>query len=255
MERAEQITLETDYNWYIHHNVDEIKVIPWQNRNLREAIYYVDKLSFNVIENMVIDFKLIQHNDKNTFMYDGYFDFRHYHVNFPQRKTWKKGKSIDLKATDGNIARIEEPRIFPLTVLSLHYDVDKFEKFPINLNASIWNNFYVPLFMGCGIQMDKNGERFDVYTKYFSGKKVVLYGAGKYGTYCYEKLSKEAEIVAWIDRDFVYMPWICCKDISALDCIYGLEFDAVLIAIENSNIWLEVKDMLIAMGIPSKKIY
>lgn len=222
LERTEQITRETDYQWYIHYDADEMMVSPWENRNLREAIYYVDELGFNAIENTALS------------------------TDFCRRKTWKKGKSIDLKDTGGNIARIEEPKIFPLTILSRHFDAAEIEAVSAN---------YVSLFMGCGTQMEEDRGSFDVYTEYFSGKKVVLYGAGKYGVYCCEELSKKAEIVAWVDRDFAYMPWICCKNISAPDCIRGLEFDAVFIAIQNNKIWQEVKDMLIAMGIPSRKIY
>ncbi len=295
LERTEQIAMELEYDWYIHYDVDEVRISPWKNRNLRETIYYIDKLGFNAVDNTVIDFKLTRGNTENIFMRDTYFDFRHYKAGFRQRKTWKHGKSIDLKSTGGHIARIEEPKIFPLKILNRHYPLRDLEQAKkkifmdrkprfvkekkelgwhghyddivsdedlftektglIMWDDSVYDNYYISLFMGCNISMDQESDPFDICVEYFLGKRVVLYGAGRYGMYCCEKLLGNAEIVAWVDKDFEYLPWAFCIKIRSVNCLSELEFDAVLIAIQDSKIWQEVKDMLISMGVPDQKIY
>ena len=87
------------------------------------------------------------------------------------------------------------------------------------------------------------------------GKKIVIYGAGNYGKYFYENMSKCADIVAWVDQEYEYLPWIGCKKIQSIEDINDLEFDAIFIAIVNHKIRQEVKASLIQIGVPKKKIY
>ena len=103
-------------------------------------------------------------------------------------------------------------------------------------------------------QGEARGE-FDLFRKYLEGKRIVLYGAGNYGKYFYEKMMECAEIVAWADRSYEHMPKIFGYEIQCPDCIKYLEFDAVFIAIVNNKIKQEVKNMLVQMGISADKIY
>lgn len=293
MERSEEISLKTNYNWYIHYDVDEMRISFWKNKNLRETIYYIDKLGYNVIENTVIDFKLTQSDSSNIFMSDTYFDFRHFREG--QRKTWKKSNSIDLKKEGGHIAKVENPKIFPLKILNRHYPLrsmsqakkkvflDRKPRFIkekeelgwhvhydhilkdedilenkaelILWDDDVWISYYVSLFLGCGIQMDEAEKEYEIPLSQFSGKKIVLYGAGRYGTYCYKKLSEHTEILAWIDKDYIYLPWICGKKIDSLECISDLEFDAVFIAIRNEEVKKAVRNTLVNKGIHKEKIF
>lgn len=253
LERTEQITAEKVYDWYIHYDVDEMRLGPWKGKNLRETLYYIDRLGYNAVDNTVIDFKLTKEDDDNIFMRDTCFDFRHLRDGYLQRKTWKATDGIDLKKSAGHTVKIEQPKIFPLKILNRHYPlrsaeqayrkifVDRKPRFAkerkergwhghyndihtdkdlftpadrlIPWNDSVWEQYYISLFMGCAIRIDDPCQ-FDTYRGYLEGKKVVLYGAGTYGKYWCEQMAAHTEIIAWVDRDYAYLPWHCCRRFS-----------------------------------------
>ncbi len=294
LERTEEIAGETDYDWYIHYDADEMRIGPWTGRNLRESLYYAGLLGFNAVDNLVIDFKLTGDDDRNIFMSDTYFAFRHAAADFRHRKTWRKTKNVDLKKTGGHIAQIEKPKIFPLKILNRHYPLrnmeqayrkvftDRLPRFEKENKERGWHGhyrnvvdrkdlladrnglilwddtvrerYYASLFLGCGIEV-YDREEFDVYRKYLEGKKIVLYGAGNYGKYFCEEMAGCAEIIAWTDRDWIHLPWFCCMEIRSAEEIKHLEFDAVFIAIAQNSVKQEVRKMLVQMGVPKEKIY
>ena len=96
---------------------------------------------------------------------------------------------------------------------------------------------------------------FGLYLPYFKGKRTVIYGAGKYGTYCFNRLKDREEIVAWIDQNKT-------GDISSEkerlilspETIPDLEFDLIYIAILDTEVKQEVYTSLIDMDIPKEKI-
>lgn len=98
-------------------------------------------------------------------------------------------------------------------------------------------------------------EEFDTYDRYLEGKKILLYGAGNYGKYFYEKLSSRVEIVAWVDCKYDQISDIFGKKIESPDCIGRLDFDILFIAIADGRIKKEVTAMCRQMGIAEEKIY
>lgn len=294
LQRTEEIAVTTNYDWYIHYDADEMRVGPWKGKNLRESIYYIDQLGFNAIDNLVIDFKLTQDDDRDIFMSDTYFAFRHSPMDFWHRKTWKKTDKVDIKTTGGHIAKIENPKLFPLKILNRHYPwrsmeqayrkvfVDRKPRFEkeqkergwhghyndvierkdlltdqrnlILWDETVWEKYYISLFLGCGIQLD-NREEFDLYTRYLEGKRVVLYGAGNYGKYFCEEMAESVDIVAWVDKNAAYLPWFCGRSIQTVETIKQLEFDFVFIAVVKAEIKQEIKEKLMQMGIPEEKIF
>lgn len=294
LERTEEIAAKMDYAWYMHYDVDEMRMGAWKNKTLRETVYYIDKLGFNAIDNIVIDFKLTQNDDHNIFMSDTYFDFRYSTTDFHHRKTWKKIDKLDLKKTGGHIAKFQNPKIFPLKILNRHYPfrsieqaykkvfIDRKPRFEkenkergwhghydqivkkedlladknklILWDETVRDKYYISLFLGCGIPINDK-EEFDIYKRYLEGKRVVLYGAGNYGKYFYENMAECSDIVAWVDQEYAYLPWICCKKIQSIEAIKNLEFDVIFIAIVNHKIRQKVEEQLICMGIPKEKIY
>lgn len=294
LERTEQIAAETKYDWYIHYDVDEMRLGPWKGKNLRETLYYIDWLGYNAVDNTVIDFKLTKEDENNIFMCDTYFDFRHTRDGYLQRKTWKKADEIELKKSAGHTVKIENPRIFPLKILNRHYPlrsaeqayrkifVDRKPRFVkerkergwhghyndirtgkdlftqtdnlILWDDAVWDKYYISLFMGCAIRID-DPCHFDTYRKYLEGKKVVLYGAGTYGKYWCEQMAEHTDIVAWVDRDYAFLPWYCCRKIHPVERITEVEFDAVFIAAARNGVREQVKKTLIQMGVPAAKIY
>ncbi len=87
------------------------------------------------------------------------------------------------------------------------------------------------------------------------GKKIVLYGAGIIGQDYYTQLSKypQIEIVAWIDKctekyKFEFF------EVQRIDHIHSIEFDIVLICVNNENVAQEMIRTLSDMGIDREKI-
>lgn len=131
LERTEQISRELEYDWFIHYDVDEMRVSPWEGVTLKKAIYWIDRQGYNGIENTVIDFRITKADMDNIFMSDTFFDFRHKKIYLDQFKTWKKTEEIELKSTAGHCADIAYPKIYPLKILNRHYpmrDVRQAEK-------------------------------------------------------------------------------------------------------------------------------
>ena len=84
---------------------------------------------------------------------------------------------------------------------------------------------------------------------------IILYGAGTVGRDYYQTLQVEkfVEIVGWIDEQYVNyqqqgMP------VEAIEKVNQKQYDAVLIAIENEKTAGLIKENLLALGVPCKKI-
>ena len=96
---------------------------------------------------------------------------------------------------------------------------------------------------------------FDLYEEYLEGKKIVLYGAGKYGKYFYEKMREKVEIAAWVDSGYEHLPCILGQKIHAPGCIKNLRFDMVFIAVMSGIARWEIKNELMLIGVPTGKIF
>lgn len=100
-----------------------------------------------------------------------------------------------------------------------------------------------------------NRIEIDVYERYLEGKRIVLYGAGKYGRYFYEKRKDHVEIAAWVDGNYEQVPCIFGQRIQTPDCINEIQFDVVFIAVMNVKARWEIKEKLMQMGVPKEKIF
>lgn len=83
---------------------------------------------------------------------------------------------------------------------------------------------------------------------------VVLYGAGAVGHYFYAQnmVKNYCKIVAWLDKNF--QNFDKNLGIKAPDCIVGIKYDYVLIAIETEEIANKIKMWLLGQGVEEKKI-
>lgn len=240
LEFVEGIARKCDYDWYIYCEANEIMAGPWKDKNLRETIYHADQLGFNIMENL------------NPVLRDY------------RRKIWKKDKSLNLERTTGEIAQIEKPKIYPLGIISEYYYEEGIfmasVRFEPGMRLEQWrdkirNKYDISQFLGKGVNLDSVRSRFELDSYDFSGMKLILYGAGNYGQFCYAKLSEQAEIVAWVDGKNKYMPYIFCKDIASPDVIRDINFDAVYIAIVDEESQFAVKNKLLNMGVSPDKIW
>ncbi|HEU5005118.1 MAG TPA: glycosyltransferase family 2 protein [Candidatus Saccharimonadales bacterium] len=124
LSRVEQIASESSYDWYIHHDSDEIRLSPWPGTSLRRAISYVDSLGYNAIDFTVLDFRPTQDgfgakDDPEKFF--KYFEFGSRSGHFVQVKGWKKQPSISLANSGGHEAAFEGRKIYPLKFVLKHY--------------------------------------------------------------------------------------------------------------------------------------
>ncbi len=294
LERTEEISKKLNYDWYIHYDADEYRMSPWKNVTLREALFYIDSLGYNEVENTVVDFKITKKSATSIFMTDTWFDFGHRPAHFEQTKTWKKCLSIDLKSSGGHIAKIDEPKIFPLKILNRHYPLRSFAHACKKIfddrkprfakenkergwhghynsmvanddvissidNLILWNSntnreLYVPLFTGCGIEVEKN--EFEFVVDSFSIQKdehINIYGAGKVGQFMYKKLAAEFYIEHWVDGNFERIAPMYGRIIENPKTINN-GTGKIIIAIESESVATEVKEMLIKNDIDKERI-
>ena len=55
--------MQTQADWYIHMDLDEIRKSPWLDCSLRDGMYHVDQEGYNAIEFAVINFHPIDTKD------------------------------------------------------------------------------------------------------------------------------------------------------------------------------------------------
>lgn len=294
LEKTEHISKELNYDWYIHYDADEMRVCPWKNVTLKQVIYFVDSLGYNLVEHFCIDFKLTDKEQKNIFMKETYFEFGKRPLHY-STKIWKKSEHIDLKKTGGHQATINTPKIFPLLILNRHYpfrtveqaerkvfrdrkprfakerkkygwhghyEVIKEQKDFIGDKDKLflWNdetfyNYYIPLFCGCGVHIQRKEETL-VESRPLEEENLslVIYGAGKVGKQMYQRYVEKNRIVGWVDRQYSIMPWLYCRKIQNPKDIKDMKFDYILIGIESKEIAEEIKKQITALGVEEQKI-
>ena len=95
---------------------------------------------------------------------------------------------------------------------------------------------------------------FDIYNPYFVDKKIVIYGAGRYGRHCYEKVKGLCSIIAWVDKNYKtcdnYNGYCITSTLLLADEI----FDYVYVAIGNDVVFFQAFKELISLGISEEKI-
>lgn len=281
LEKTELIGKNLDYDWFIHYDTDEMRISPWENTTLREAIYWIDRQGYNCIENTVVDFRVTAWNMDNIFMQDTFFDFRHTKLMFDQVKTWKKSSQINLKSSAGHFARIVHPKIFPLKFLNRHYplrsreqaekkvfrdrlprfqkerakrgwhahydDFTKAEDFIfdrsglLDWRAGTFRELYIPLFLECGLRWDANRNLTKIELQDMENRNVVLYGGGNIGRRTYLLLSRKNKIVAWADKQYEQLPAMFCEKLVSPWEALHTDYDCVVVAVKKMDVMQEIK--------------
>lgn len=80
--------------------------------------------------------------------------------------------------------------------------------------------------------------------------RIVLYGAGKVGKSFYNILKKmnKCSIAGWIDINYEQIGKIDCFDIKGLNAFNQLQFDTILICIQDEKNASQIRKMLIQLG-------
>ena len=88
-----------------------------------------------------------------------------------------------------------------------------------------------------------------------SGSKVILYAAGVMGWTYYEQIkdSKDYTLAAWVDRQYQKYADVS-PVIQSVESIHALDYDYIVIAIEEERTALEIISSLKKAGVPEEKI-
>ncbi len=89
---------------------------------------------------------------------------------------------------------------------------------------------------------------------YYSGKKIILYGAGGYGKYCYEKLKDNCVIVAWIDQKWEQCGSVENISIQSPDVVKDYDYDVIIVSVLNSLTRQEIQAELLKLGVDKSRI-
>lgn len=132
LQHTEMIAKNSDYDWIIHHDADEIRMSPWKSLNLCEAISFVDSVGYNAIDFTVLDFRPCE-NQLDTYSIEQnlrFFEFGRRPGHFVQIKAWKNNKNveIDLTSSGGHEIKFVNRKVYPLKFLLKHYPLRSTEQ-------------------------------------------------------------------------------------------------------------------------------
>jgi glycosyltransferase involved in cell wall biosynthesis len=139
--RVEEVALNSNYDWCIHHDSDEIRKSPWPELTIVEAISLIDSMGFNAIDHTVLNFKPIKDgfsSENNPEDFFKYFEINTHPGYFLQNKGWKNipGQRVDLQFTGGHDVTFPGRKVFPLKFLLKHYSI----RSNIQANTKIFKN-------------------------------------------------------------------------------------------------------------------
>lgn len=114
-----------------------------------------------------------------------------------------------------------------------------------------WHTLY-PFNNNTYVDMDGLGE----YPYSILGRKIVIYGAGQKGRQLYERLQQNqaVSVVQWLDRNYVTLSERLPVD-GSIEALGNVLYDCVIIAIAQKSSWSDVKQELLAKGVPEEKIF
>jgi hypothetical protein len=127
LRRKEEIALQYPGTWIVHSDSDEIRASPWRQRNLKEAMCFVDRSGFNCIDFTGLEFRALDNNfqsGSDPEKYFPYFEFNRRPGAFRQQKVWKQpGMRVNLADSGGHIVEFSGKKLYPYKFVKKHYGV------------------------------------------------------------------------------------------------------------------------------------
>lgn len=115
----------SEFDWFIHHDADEIRESPWSGANLQEAISLVDSYGYNAIDFSIINFRPVDDAFEQAGSLEGsfaYFEHAYTPGSQVQIKCWKnQQQEFDIVSSYGHEAKFNDRRVYPLKFLLKHY--------------------------------------------------------------------------------------------------------------------------------------
>lgn len=124
-EYVDKIASKCDADWIMHYDADELRVSPWKNISLLDAIKAIDYWGFNAIDFTILNFVPTKDGfskDRNPHHFFQYASFGDKTGHFHQVKAWKnQRRRVKLKNMAGHSVNFPNMKIFPIKFLTKHY--------------------------------------------------------------------------------------------------------------------------------------
>ncbi|MFZ0934367.1 MAG: glycosyltransferase family 2 protein [Bryobacteraceae bacterium] len=125
--RKAELAGQTEADWFIHIDPDEIRESPWPGLTLREALYRVDQEGFNAVGHTCLVF----HPTGGDFCPDLPLQSQFSHFEFGARgalnvqiKAWKRQlELVDCASYGGHFVQFPGRRVYPFKFLLRHYPI------------------------------------------------------------------------------------------------------------------------------------
>ncbi|HEY1203161.1 MAG: glycosyltransferase family 2 protein [Bryobacteraceae bacterium] len=125
--RKAELAGQTEADWFIHVDPDEIRESPWPGLTLREALYRVDQEGFNAVNHTCVVF----HPTGGGFSPDLPLQSQFSHFEFGTRwaldvqvKAWKRQPvPVDCANDGGHSVQFPGRRVYPFKFLLRHYPI------------------------------------------------------------------------------------------------------------------------------------
>ncbi|HEX8129154.1 MAG TPA: glycosyltransferase family 2 protein [Pyrinomonadaceae bacterium] len=125
--RVEELSRTIEADWFIHHDVDELRESPWPGVSLRDGFYRVERRGFNCVDHTVINFHPVDNDFADGADFESHFRYFEFGRTQPDRvqiKAWKNsGQSISLAASGGHEVQFDGRRVYPYKFLLKHYSI------------------------------------------------------------------------------------------------------------------------------------
>src|SRR6266480_1713543 len=127
LRRVSVIASSLDSDWFVHHDVDEVRSAPWKGVSLKDGLQRADTQGFNAVDHTVVLFPAVDNDYSAGADFEqhfGHFEFGRRPARFFQVKAWKNlGRPVDLAETAGHVAKFEGRKIYPYKFLLKHYPI------------------------------------------------------------------------------------------------------------------------------------
>ena len=125
LEHIERRSRELGVDWSIKHDVDEIRLSPWPDVALRDALFRVAESGFEAVDFTVVNFHPVDDGHQSGASFEDHFrhfDFGPYNGSLKQVKAWRATtRPLHLASTGGHRALPPDARVFPFNFLLKHY--------------------------------------------------------------------------------------------------------------------------------------
>lgn len=123
LKRMEEISLELDYDWFVHVDADEFLEGYQSSMGLKESIYIVDISGFDVIDFTLIDFRPTKITEGQEIELPNRWEFSTRNGARNIQRAWKNtGVKPDFHKSGGHVLKTHT-RLYPFNFLLMHFPI------------------------------------------------------------------------------------------------------------------------------------